>query len=489
MKKTVIIGAGYTGLAAASFLAEQGRNVTVVEKNDGPGGRGREWRSAGYTFDMGPSWYLMPEVFESFFNKLGAKRSDYYGLSRLSTYYQVFFGDGTKVKITDDLEATKAVFESLEPDGARKLEQYLVAAKYKYDTAMSEFLYRDYSSLFDFFNRKLVVEGLRLDVFTGLDTFVRRQFSDVRARQLLEYAMVFLGSSPTNAPALYSLMSHVDLGLGVWFPEGGMISIATGMERLAREKGAHLEYSAPATRIVTKGGKTIGVETARGFFEADDVLVTADYAHAELKLLLEPERTYGQRYWDKAVVAPSMLLAYLGTTKKIPALEHHNLYFAKDWTEHFRTIFEKPAWPGDACFYASVVSRTEAAMAPEGGDNIFLLVPTAPGLDDTDEAREAVFKTAAGKLESLIGASIRDDLAVKRLYSHRDFSADYNALKGTALGLSHTLGQTAIFRPGRRSKKVGGLYYAGQYTHPGIGVPMTLIAAELAAKAMSRDAR
>ncbi|MBN2874568.1 MAG: phytoene desaturase [Spirochaetales bacterium] len=484
-KKTVIIGAGYTGLAAASMLAARGRDVTVVEKNNDPGGRGRGWNTKGFMFDMGPSWYLMPEVFESFFAKLGKKREDYYKLSRLPTYYQVFFGDGTRVQITDNLEQTRQVFESLEPGGAAKLDRYLAAAKYKYDTAIGEFLYRDYGSVFDFFNKKLVVEGLKLDVFTSLDKFVQREFSDVRARQLLEYAMVFLGSSPSNAPALYSLMSHVDLNLGVWFPEGGMVSIVLGMEKLARELGVRIEYNAPVVKILTKNGKAIGVETPKGRFDADEVLVTADYAHAELDLLSEPDRSYSRRYWEKATVAPGMLLAYLGTKKKVPGLEHHNLYFSANWNRHFDTIFKKPSWPADPCFYASVISKTESTVAPADGENIFLLVPTAPGLDDTDEAREALFDVAAGKLESLIGASIRDDLVVKRLFSHRDFSQDYNAWQGTALGLSHTLAQTAVLRPARRSKKVAGLWYAGQYTHPGVGVPMTLIAAELAVGAIT----
>jgi len=482
--KTIIVGAGYTGLAAASILASKGREVTLIEKNDGPGGRGHGWNAKGFMFDMGPSWYLMPEVFESFFSKLGRRRQDYYGLSKLPTYYQVFFGDGTKVQVTDDLEHTRQVFESLEKGGAAKLDRYLAAAKYKYDTAIGEFLYRDYSSVFDFFNKKLVVEGLKLDVFTSLDTFVRREFQDIRARQLLEYAMVFLGSSPSNAPALYSLMSHVDLDLGVWFPTGGMVSIALGMEKLAREFGVQIEYNTPATNIVTANGKVVGVETARGRLKADEVLVTSDYAHAELELLADKDRTYNTRYWKNATVAPGMLLAFLGTRKKIAGLEHHNLYFSSDWNAHFDTIFKKPSWPKDPCFYASVTSKTEKAVAPAGGENIFLLVPVAPGLDDTDEARESLFDVAAGKLESLIGTSIRDDLAVKRLFSHRDFKSEYNAWQGTALGLSHTLSQTAVFRPGRRSKKVEGLWYAGQYTHPGVGVPMTLIAAELAAGAM-----
>lgn len=487
-KRTVIIGAGYAGLASASLLAAKGRDVTLLEKNDGPGGRGRGWLTGGFTFDMGPSWYLMPEVFDSFFSSLGRRREDYYGLRKLPTYYQVFFGDGTRVKITDDLEETKRVFESLEPDGAAKLTRYLEAAKYKYDTALGEFLYRDYASVLDFFNRKLVVEGLKLDVFTSLDAFVRKEFKDVRARQLLEYAMVFLGSSPSNAPALYSLMSHVDLDLGVWFPEGGMVSIANGLEKLAKELGVKIEYSTPATGIATRAGKAIGVDTPRGRIDADEVLVAADYAHAELDLLSDADRTYPRRYWERATVAPGMLLAYLGSTKRIPGLEHHNLYFSSDWTGHFDTIFKRPSWPRDPCFYASVVSKTDATVAPAGGENLFLLVPTAPGLDDSDEAREALFDEAAGKLESLIGHSVRDALAVRRLFSHRDFKSDYNAWKGTALGLSHTLAQTAVFRPGRRSRKVDGLWYAGQYTHPGVGVPMTLIAAQLAADAMARGA-
>lgn len=484
-KQTVVIGAGYTGLAAATMLASKGRNVTIYEKNDNPGGRGRGWSTKGFMFDMGPSWYLMPEVFESYFSKLGKRREDYYQLSRLPTYYQVFFGDGTKVKITDDPDQTRQVFESLEPGGATKLDRYLAAAKYKYDTAIGEFLYRDYTTVFDFFNKKLMVEGFKLDIFTSLDAFVRREFSDVRARQLLEYTMVFLGSSPSNAPALYSLMSHVDLDLGVWFPKGGMVSIALGIEKLAKEFGVRIEYNTPVTHIDTKNGKVVGVETYRGHLDADEVLVTADYAHAELDLLADKDRSYNRRYWEKATVAPSMVLAYLGTKKKVPGLEHHNLYFSSDWTKHFDTIFKNPSWPTEPCFYASVTSKTESTVAPADGENIFLLVPTAPGLDDTNEAREAVFNTVANNLESLIGTPIRDDLLVRRIFSHRDFSSNYNAWKGTALGLSHTLAQTAVFRPARRSKKVDGLWYAGQYTHPGIGVPMTLIAAELAAGAMT----
>jgi 1-hydroxy-2-isopentenylcarotenoid 3,4-desaturase len=484
-KRIVVIGAGYGGLAAAARLASQGRDVTVLEKNEGPGGRGRGWRTRGFLFDMGPSWYLMPEVFEQFFADLGARREDYWQLVKLPLYYQVFFGDGTKARITDELAETRETFGRLEPGGAAKLDAYLKAAEYKYRTAMGEFLYRDYNSLLDFFNRKLVVEGLKLDVFTSLDRFVRKEFTDVRARQLLEYSMVFLGSSPSNAPALYSLMSHVDLDLGVYFPKGGMTSIAEGLERFARDRGAVIRYATPATGIVTERGRVRAVATTAGEVPADAVVVNADYAHAEMDLLSDADRSYGAGYWKKAVVAPSMLVAYLGTRGKVPGLEHHNLHFISDWNAHFDTIFKRPGWPSDPCFYASVVSKTDPGVTPAGGENIFLLVPVAPGLQDTDDAREALFNRAMAKLEAFCGSGIRSDLEVKRLYSQRDFTADYNALRGTALGLSHTLGQTAVFRPSRRSRRVKGLYFAGQYTHPGIGVPIALIAAELAARAVA----
>ncbi|MEI6877034.1 MAG: phytoene desaturase family protein, partial [Spirochaetota bacterium] len=260
-KRVVVIGAGYGGLASAALLADRGYEVTLVEKNGGPGGRGRGWESGGFTFDMGPSWYLMPDVFERFFGLLGAKREDYWELTKLSTYYQVFFGDGAKVRITDNFEETRASFEGLERGAAGKLDSYLAGAKYKYDTAIGEFLYRDYSNIFQFFNRRLMVEGIKLGVFSRLDSFVRKTFQDERVRQLLEYSMVFLGSSPTNAPALYSLLAHFDLGLGVWFPKGGMVSLATGLERLAKERGAKVVYDSPVRRIILRGGRAVGVET------------------------------------------------------------------------------------------------------------------------------------------------------------------------------------------------------------------------------------
>lgn len=493
-KKAVVIGAGFTGLAGAAHLAREGWDVTVLEKNDRIGGRARLWETKGYTFDMGPSWYLMPEVFERFFDSFGEKREDYYQLQRLDPAYRVFFEGQDSVDVPSDLSAVRGLFAELESGGDETLGRYLDEAAYKYDTAMSDFLYRDYEKISDFFDRRLMTEGLKLHVFRKLDAHVRRYFTDHRARKILEYAMVFLGSSPTNAPALYSLMSHVDLNLGVWFPKGGMGEAALGFGRLAEKMGVKILTGREATRIVARDGRVVGVETASDgeadeadYHQADVVLNTADYHWVETKLIEPSYRSYSRRYWKKRVVAPSMFLAYLGIDGSLPELSHHNLYFSKDWDAHFRTIFNRPSWPENPCYYLSRITATQKDMAPEGKENIFLLVPTAPGLIDTDEVREAYFDSVMAHVHSTTGVDLTKGMEVKRIFSHRDFAGDYNAMQGTALSLAHTLFQTAVFRPGRRSRRLSNLYHAGQYTHPGVGVPMVVIAAELAAKAIQAD--
>lgn len=481
--KTIIIGAGIGGLASAALLAKNGADVTVLEKCDSPGGRARLWESGGFAFDMGPSWYLMPEVFERFFSLFGKSRDDYWKLKKLDTHYQVFFGGREKATITSDFERTKSLFEGFEKGGGEKLAAYVADAKYKYQVATGDFLYREYRSVFQFLNKRLMTEGLRLDVFQSLDAYVRGYFHDHRARKILEYAMVFLGASPSNAPALYSLMSYLDLEEGIFFPVGGMYAIVEGLVKLCGELGVKIECGTEVSGIRVENGRAAGVRARKGSlnFElsADAVLANADYAHAENDLLDDADRSYKGRYWEKAVLAPSMLIAYLGINGKVDGLEHHNLYFADDWDAHFSSVFDRPAWPDDACFYLSAASKTDARAAPPGKENLFLLVPVAPGLADDDRTREAFFEQMMDRVESVTGQEIRSRIEVKRLFSQRDFTADYHALKGTALGLAHTLSQTAVFRPSMRSKRVKGLYFSGQYTHPGVGVPMTLIASEV----------
>ncbi len=488
-KRVCVVGAGLGGLASSCFLARNGFRVTLLEKNDSVGGRARSWREDGFLFDMGPSWYLMPEVFETFFREFNRDRKDYYELFRLSPYYRVFLDGNAPIDIGEDLDETCRTFDRLEAGGGDKLRNYLNEAKYKYDVALSRFLYREYRSLGDFFSRELLTEGLKLHVFQRLDRYVRRFFTDVRARQILEYAMVFLGSSPSNAPALYSIMSHVDLNLGVYFPQGGMTSLVDAIARLAAELGVEIRTGCAATEIFTRSGKAAGVATQSGEFPADTILVNADYHHAEMQLLAPQFRSYSRRYWESRVLAPSMFIIYLGLNKKLKSVVHHNLYFSTPWDPHFESIFDRPSWPENPCYYVSCASFDDRGVAPAQQENLFILVPVAPGLVDSDEIRERFADRILDHFERLIGETFRDSVRVKRIFSQRDFTADYNAYKGTALGLAHTLFQTALFRPAFRSRKLPNLYFAGQYTHPGVGVPMTLIAAQIAVERLTREQR
>jgi phytoene desaturase len=485
--KALVIGGGFAGIASAAKLRHQGFDVTLLERHDGLGGRGRIWESGGYTFDMGPSWYLMPEVFDDFFEGLGKKREDYYPLHKLSPYYRVFFEDRGSVDIGPDLEGIYSVFDSIEPGGREKLQRYLKKASYKYRVAIEEFLYKEYRSIFQFLNPRLVIQGSQLGVFGALHNHVKRYFSDHRAQKILEYAMVFLGNSPSNAPALYSIMSHVDLIQGVYFPEGGMGTMVRGMTRLLDDLGVEVITGADAREIVVENRRAVGVRTADAEYRADLVIATGDYHHIEQDLLKEEYRNYSRKFWEGAVVAPSMFIMYLGVGKKLPNLVHHNLFFADKWDEHFRQIFDDPRWPDNPSYYVSVTSYDDTGMSPEGKDNVFVLVPIAPGLKTDEDFRKSYGDKIITHLEGLIGQEFRDDIEVLRYFGPEDFASDYSAFKGTALGLAHTLGQTAVFRPSMRNRKLRNLFYAGQYTHPGVGVPMTLIAADIIADAVGKQ--
>jgi phytoene desaturase len=421
----------------------------------------------------------MPEVFEHFFESVGTTVEASYRLTKLKTHYQVYFEGLDPLTITDDLERTKALFESFEPGGAARLQAYMDESQYKYDTALGEFLYREYRTVFDFLNRKVMTKGLSLGIFQTLDKFVSRFFTDRRAKQILEYAMVFLGTSPHNAPALYSIMSHIDLKLGVFFPEGGMNGVARAMADLVDKRGGSLVYNHEVTSLTVVNGRVTEAVTPHGSFSADLVLNCGDYAWSETHLLEPRWQTYKKAYWEKRVFAPSMFLVFLGVNKPLPGLEHHNLSFSADWDQHFDTIFKTPSWPDNPCFYLSAITKTDASMAPPGCENLFLLVPVAPGLEDTDQFRKVYLDKVLAHVEAVTGTSLTGSVETLRVFGPRDFEADYHAWGGTALGLSHTLFQTAIFRPAHRSRKVKNLWYAGQYTHPGVGVPMTLISSEV----------
>ena len=480
MRRIVIIGAGFGGLAAAALLAKDGFEVTVLERNDQPGGRAMLYREAGFSFDMGPSWYLLPDVFERFFARFGSAPTDHYGLKRLDPAYRVFFDDGQPTDVAADLDRNLALFERLEPGGADALRGYLARSEYHYRVAMDRFIYRDYRGPLDLLDRELLIHGTRLRVFGRMDRLVARSFRDDRLRKLLTYNLVFLGCSPSRAPALYALMAHADFNLGVWYPDGGMNGVARGLYRLAAGEGARFVFDSPVTGIRVSGRQATAVDSATGRYPADFVLANADYHHVEQALLPAEARSYSARYWAGRVVAPSAAIVYLGLDKRVPALAHHNLLLQHGWDEHFRSIFDRPAWPVRPALYVCRPSHSDPAVAPDGGENLFLMMPAAAGLRDDDGARERCMELMLRALETTVGEGIEGSVRVRRIFTQRDFASTFNAFRGTALGLAHTLRQTAFLRPAAQSRRIGNLFFAGQYTSPGIGVPMTLIAATIA---------
>ncbi len=488
-KKAVIVGAGFAGLASAAVLGRDGYDVLVLEKNLVPGGRAQVFECDGFKFDMGPSWYLMPDVFERFFAGLDAAPADYYRLERLNPSYRIFFGPEDWVDISSDFEQNVELFERCERGAGDKLREYVNVASYQYDAAMGEFLYRDYRTVLDFLTRKTLVEGHKLHVFESIDRYARRYFRSERLRRILEYSVVFLGGSPSKTPAMYSLLAHVDFNLGVWYPRGGMGSVVDALRELAESYGTTFLFGQEVKGIDVRCGKVVALETENGRFPADLVLMSADYAHSEIDLLEPRYRSYRPAYWGKRLLAPSAFLIYCGLNKPIPGLQHHTLSFQHDWVEHFESIFHSPAWPDRPSYYICCPTKSDSSVAPPGCENLVLLVPVAPGLEDDDETRERFAEGITDCLEQLLGSTIRDSVVSRTIFSQRDFSEVFNAYRGTALGLSHTLFQTAVFRPSHRSKRVSNLYYAGQYTHPGIGLPMSLISAELAAGIIKKEQR
>ncbi len=482
--KVVIVGTGFGGLSAAALLAKNGFDVTVLEKNDHPGGRASVYSEKNFYFDMGPSWYLMPDVFENFYSEFGKKPEDFFELKQLDPSYRVYFGGKNPTDISADLEKNFALFDTFEKDGGLKLQKYLESAKEMYDISIKDLLYRDYKSILDFFSGKLLMQGVKLNILESLDKFVSKHFESDEAKKIVEYSIGFLGGSPQNTPSFYHIMSHIDLTLGVWYPEGGMRKVADSVYKLATSYGANFYFNESVTKIEIEDKKAKRVITDKNTYDADLVIVNADYAHSELELIDPKYNTYSDKYWEGRVLAPSAFVAYVGVDKQFDELAHHTLFLDKDWSKGFDTLFDpkKAAWPENPSYYVNVPSRTDTTAAPQGSDTLFILIPLAPGLKDTSELREEFFNKIIDNLEATIDQDIRSHIVVKKIFALTDFKERYNAYKGTALSLSHTMKQTALFRPAHKSKKVDNLYYSGQYTHPGIGVPMTLISSQIVAK-------
>ncbi|MFB6150326.1 MAG: phytoene desaturase family protein [Haloarculaceae archaeon] len=538
-ESVVVVGGGIGGLSAACYLADAGADVTLLEKNDQLGGRASRLEREGFRFDMGPSWYLMPDVFERFFGHFGKAPEDYYGLERLDPHYRIFFKDGgidtdgggspaasgespgNPVDISPDRRKNRELFEAIEPGAGEAFDEYLATSERHYETAMEKFVYEDRSRLRDWVDLDVMLAApVGLKLVRSMQRHVERYFDDPKLQQIMQYTLVFLGGSPKSTPALYNIMSHVDFNLGVYYPvateggvtpgealaadaapggadpedgaiaaaEGGIGIVIDAVVALARERGVTFETGTEVTEVTRRKDGFL-VATADGTERHPDrVVVNADYAHAEQELLPGHERQYDAGYWDDRTYAPSAYLLYLGIEGDVPELAHHTLVLPDDWDPHFDRIFEDPAWPDDPAYYLCVPSKTDDSVAPDGHSNLFVLVPIAPGLDDDDAKRERFRDLVLDDVAANTGVDLRDRIVVEEEFCVSEFVERYNATRGTALGLAHTLRQTALLRPPNRSSAVDGLYFTGSFTTPGIGVPMCLISGEHTAQALIDDA-
>ncbi len=481
-KRVVVIGAGFAGLSTACYLAKAGYRVTVLEKNDSAGGRARVFESNGFVFDMGPSWYWMPDVFEKFFADFGKKVIDYYQLLRLDPSYRVVFSKNDVWDIPADYSAFRNMLDAIEPGAAVKCDAFLKEAAYKYDVGVNDLVYRPSQSLTEFFDWRLAKGVFRLDVFTSMSKHIRKYFKDPRIIELMEFPVLFLGATPQNTPALYSLMNFADIKLGTWYPMGGMHNIIKAMHSLAIELGVNFIFGEAAKGFDITGKDVVSLRTNTNKLNADAVVASADYHHIDQQLLPKEYSNYTPEYWDSRVMAPSSLIFYLGVDRKLNNLQHHNLFFDEDFTQHAHQIYEDPAWPDKPLFYVSCPSKTDPSVAPEGMENLFVLVPVAPELHDSEEIREKYYHMVMERLEALTEQKIRQHVIYKRSYAHNNFIQDYHSFKGNAYGLANTLKQTAILKPSLKNKKLNNLFYSGQLTVPGPGVPPSIISGKVVAQ-------
>ena len=486
MKNVAVIGSGMAGLSAAAVLAKNGYKVTVFEKNEQTGGRARIWQQHGFTFDMGPSWYWMPEVFDNFFNTFGKKTSDYYQLIRLNPSYKVFFKD-QEVPIPATTSAVLDLFEQMEPGSKAKISKFIEKAGVKYHTAMQHYIEKPSHSITEFMDWKILTSFIKLDLFSSIKKEIAQTTNHPYIKQILEFPILFLGSTPDTTPALYSMMNYVDSELGTWYPDGGMHKIIQAMEQVAREQGVTIHLNEEVEKVDVKDNRIHQLMTTKGSYTFEGVICTADYHHFEQSVLPASHRTYDEAYWNKQMLSPSVLLFYIGLNKKLPNMEHHNLFFDADFNQHIGAIYDQPRWPEDPLFYACVPSKTDATVAPEGMENLFVLIPIANNLEQNDALIENYFQQIAHRIQERSGVDIREHIVVKRSYSVKEFKQDYHAYKGNAYGLANTLMQTAVFKPKMKPKKVKNLLFAGQLTVPGPGMPPSIISGMMAAKELIKE--
>ncbi|WP_438961317.1 phytoene desaturase family protein [Nonlabens sp.] len=477
-KKIAVIGSGFSSLSAACYLAQAGNDVTIYEKNDTVGGRARRLIKDGFTFDIGPSWYWMPDIFERFFADFGKKPSDYYQLDKLSPAYTVVFKDET-IEIGDNLETIKNTFERIEPGSSKPLQQFIDKAEENYEIAIKNLVYRPGESPLELVTPQT---AKKVGAFlSNVSRDVRKKFTNPKLVSILEFPVLFLGATPQNTPSFYNFMNYADFGLGTWHPKGGMYEVIVAMEKLAKELGVTINTNAAVSEIqVDDKNQTTGIVVNGKQLDYKTVLSGADYHHSET-LLPQKNRQYSEEYWKKKTFAPSSLIFYVGFDKKLKNIQHHNLFFDTDFEKHAHEIYEDAKWPEDPLFYANFTSLTDDSTAPEGCENGFFLIPLAPGLEDTPELREKYFDIIMKRFEKRTDQNVTNHILFKESFCVNDFKSEYNSYKGNAYGMANTLLQTAFLRPNLKSKKVKNLYFTGQLTVPGPGVPPSLISGKLVA--------
>ncbi len=482
-KKVIVIGSGFSSLSASCYLAKQGFEVTIYEKNSTVGGRARQLKKDGFTFDIGPSWYWMPDIFENFFGDFGKKTSDYYQLDKLNPAYKIFFKDDV-ITIGDHMDQICEEFERLEPGSALHLRNFIAKAQENYKIAIEKIVLRPGISPFELVTKDT---ALRVDqFFKTISQQVRKKFKNPKLIATLEFPVLFLGAKPSKTPSFYSFMNFADFGLGTWHPKGGMYEIIKAMEALALELGVVIHTESPVEKIVVERGKAVGIITKGAQRTADVVLSGADYHHSE-SLLNSEYRQYSEAYWEKKTFAPSSLLFYVGFDKKLNNIEHHNLFFDTDFEQHAEEIYDRPQWPKDPLFYVNFPSVTDPSMAPTGCETGFFLVPIATNLEDTPELRTQYFELIIKRFQERTGQDVKNNIIFKESFCVNDFKEQYNSYKGNAYGMANTLLQTAFLRPKLKSKKVKNLFFTGQLTVPGPGVPPSLISGKLVSELITKS--
>ncbi len=484
MKKGIIIGGGIAGLATAALLAKQGFHITLLEKNNKPGGRARVWEKDGFRFDMGPSWYQVPQAFEHYFNLFGKTSSDFYELVKLDPQYKIFTESKKSVEISPDIRKTLALFKSIDPD-ASDIKKYLDFGEEQFRVLSKHILYNNLSWK-SFVTPSAIVEMSRLRTWESLQSFVQRYTTNVLLQQILTYTCLFIGGSPSKLPALFSMLAYVDLVQGTFYPMGGIIKVVEALMNLCKENGVDIYTNSSVTKLEVENGIITAVKTSSKTLYADFVISCADYHFTETQLLKQQWQSYPTSYWEKTIFSPSAFVVYIGLSKKLKNTAHHNLYFSSNWNAHFSSLFKTKTLPEDPSYYVSCPSITDSSVAPAGCENLFLAAQIPSGITLSEKETDSYYQKLITHFEKVTGNTIRKNIRVKRIFTVKDFEKDYNSIQGVALGIASTTLQS-VFRPSMKSKKVTNLYYAGQYTTPGPGMPMCLIAAEKVSRLVQLD--